>query len=82
MCLTNCRPQAGKLMFDAVTALRGLDDTLGLKAGESVLIFGASGGIGHLAVQFAKRMSARVLAAASGQDGVALAEKGGRGCGC
>jgi NADPH:quinone reductase-like Zn-dependent oxidoreductase len=57
---------------DAMTALRGLDDTLALKPEESVMIFGASGGIGHLAVQLAKRMGARVFAVASGSDGVAL----------
>ena len=62
--------QAGVLAVDGVTALNGLDKTLHLKAGESILILGASGGIGHLAVQLAKRMKARVLAVASGQDGV------------
>jgi NADPH:quinone reductase-like Zn-dependent oxidoreductase len=39
------------------------------------MIFGASGGIGHLAVQLAKRMGARVFAIASGSDGVALVKK-------
>jgi NADPH2:quinone reductase len=67
--------QAGTMPVDAMTALRGLDDTLGLKRGESLLIFGASGGIGHLAIQLAKRMGPRVLAAASGSDGVALAKR-------
>jgi len=67
--------QAGVLAVDAGTALRGLDDTLKLKKGESLMIIGASGGIGHLAVQFAKRMGARVLAVASGSDGVALAKR-------
>ena len=43
--------QAGAMPVDAMTALRGLDDTLALKPAESVMIFGASGGIGHLAVQ-------------------------------
>jgi len=64
--------EAGALMVDAVTALCGLDNTLGLKDAESLLILGASGGVGHLAVQLAKRMGARVLAAASGEDGVEL----------
>ena len=67
--------QAGAMPVDAMTALRGLDDTLGLKPGESVMIFGASGGIGHLAVQLAKRMGVRVFAVASGSDGVALVRR-------
>ena len=67
--------QAGAMPVDAMTALRGLDDTLGVKPGESVMIFGAGGGIGHLAVQLAKRMSARVFAVASGSDGVTLIKK-------
>jgi NADPH:quinone reductase and related Zn-dependent oxidoreductases len=67
--------QAGVMPSDALTALQGLDDMLGLKPGETLLIFGAGGGIGHLAVQLAKRMGARVLALASGEDGVALARR-------
>lgn len=56
-----------------LTALRGLEDTLQLQPGETLLVFGAGGGIGHVAVQLAKRMGARVIAIASGADGVALA---------
>ena len=66
---------AGVLAVDGVTALDGLDKTLQLKAGESVLILGASGGVGHLAVQLAKRMKARVLAVASGRDGVEFVKR-------
>jgi len=66
---------AGAMPVDAMTALRGLDDSLQLKSGETVMIFGASGGIGHLAIQLAKRMGARVFAVASGADGVDFAQR-------
>jgi len=61
--------QAAVLPTDALTALKGLE-VLDLKAEESVMIVGASGGIGHLALQLAKRMGCRVFALASGEDGV------------
>jgi NADPH:quinone reductase-like Zn-dependent oxidoreductase len=66
---------AGALATDGLTALDGLDKTLQLKSGESILLLGASGGIGHLAVQLAKRMKARVLAVASGTDGVEFVKR-------
>ncbi|WP_243300427.1 quinone oxidoreductase family protein [Bacillus litorisediminis] len=55
-----------------ITALRGLEDVLQLRQGESILIFGASGGVGHIAVQLAKALGARVFAIASGEDGVVM----------
>ncbi|KAI9025717.1 alcohol dehydrogenase [Hyaloraphidium curvatum] len=64
--------EAGVIGGDASTAVRALEDVLKIKPGESLLVFGASGGLGHLAVQFAKLLGARVLAVASGPDGVAL----------
>jgi NADPH:quinone reductase-like Zn-dependent oxidoreductase len=69
------RLEAGALGADGITALRGLDDQLHLRAGEKLMIYGASGGIGHLAVQLAKRLGAEVLAIASQADGVALVRR-------
>lgn len=65
----------GAMPADAITALCGLDEELGLREGESLVVFGASGGLGHMAVQLAKRMGARVLAVASGDDGVELVRR-------
>ena len=45
------------------TSLHALADRARLKAGESVLVLGATGGVGMAAVQLAKLMGARVLAA-------------------
>lgn len=58
-----------------LTALRGLEDVLRLKKDESIMILGASGGIGHLAVQLAQNVGARVFAIASGEDGVTMLRK-------
>jgi NADPH:quinone reductase-like Zn-dependent oxidoreductase len=47
------------------TAWQGLFRYGGLKAGQSVLIHGGSGGVGHFAIQFAKAKGARVLTTVS-----------------
>ena len=56
-----------------LTALQGVDDTLEIASGENVIIHGASGNVGMIALQFAKLRGARVLAISSGRDGVELA---------
>lgn len=48
----------------AYDALRG---TAALRAGETVLVLGAAGGVGSAAVELAKVLGARVVAAASGE---------------
>jgi NADPH:quinone reductase-like Zn-dependent oxidoreductase len=57
-----CVPIAG------LTALQALATHGKLKEGESVLINGASGGVGHFAVQIAKAHGAKVTAVCSGKN--------------
>jgi NADPH:quinone reductase-like Zn-dependent oxidoreductase len=67
--------EAGAIPTTGLTAIQGIDDALQVKSGESVVIVGASGGVGTLAVQFAKLRKARVLGVASGEDGVTLVRR-------
>jgi NADPH:quinone reductase-like Zn-dependent oxidoreductase len=66
---------AGGVATLALTAIQGVDDTLKLQRNERVIIHGASGNVGMVAIQFAKLRGARVLASASGSDGVRLARR-------
>jgi NADPH:quinone reductase-like Zn-dependent oxidoreductase len=57
--------EAASLPCVAMTALQGLRDKARLKAGDSVLIVGASGGVGTMAVQIARAMQVHVTAVCS-----------------
>jgi NADPH2:quinone reductase len=54
------------------TSHHALVDRAQLKAGETVLILGAAGGVGTAAIQIAKAMGAKVIAAASTDEKCAL----------
>lgn len=56
---------AAAIPLTALTAWQGLFDAGRLSAGQTILIHGAAGGVGHFAVQFAKVKGARVIATAS-----------------
>jgi len=57
--------QAAALPVASLTAWQALFDRGNLKAGETALISGGAGGVGHLAVQFAKSADAKVIATGS-----------------
>lgn len=66
---------AGAIATSGLTAIQGIDDALHLKSGQTVIIHGASGSVGSLAIEFAKLRGARVLATASGEDGSAFVKR-------
>ena len=61
--------EGGALPVAGLTALAGIDDVLAVRPGMSILVFGATGGTGVFAVQFAKRRGARVVATTNGGEG-------------
>ncbi len=58
--------QAAALPVSGVTALRAIDEAGHVQPGQTVLVVGAAGGVGSLAVQIAKARGATVTAVASG----------------
>lgn len=64
--------EAGAMAVSALTALQGVDDALHIKSGETLVIHGASGAVGSLALQFARLRGAKVFATASGDDGMSF----------
>jgi NADPH:quinone reductase-like Zn-dependent oxidoreductase len=57
--------EAGALPISGITALRAIRDEGHVQAGQTVLIIGAAGGVGSLAVQIAKTYGAKVTAVSS-----------------
>ncbi|MBX9944091.1 MAG: NADP-dependent oxidoreductase [Reyranella sp.] len=57
--------EAAALALTGLTAIRALEDTLKLRAGETILIQGGAGGVAGFAIQLAKHLGARVITTAS-----------------
>jgi len=70
-CYLSCRPQkismeeAGGIPLVGLTAYQSLFQAGNLQEGDSLLILGASGGVGTLAIQLAKAAGAKVIGVAS-----------------
>ena len=66
--------EAAALPLVVITAYEGLKRA-GIDEGQSVLVHGGSGGVGHVAVQLAKHWGANVFATGGGDKQMALIEK-------
>jgi NADPH:quinone reductase-like Zn-dependent oxidoreductase len=60
--------EAAAVPVSALAALQGLRDLGGIKAGDHVLLHGASGGVGTFAIQIARSAGARVTAVCSAKN--------------
>jgi NADPH:quinone reductase-like Zn-dependent oxidoreductase len=60
--------QAAALPVSGLTAWQALFDRGGLQHGQTLLVAGAAGGVGHLAVQFGKHAGARVIGTGSARN--------------
>jgi NADPH:quinone reductase len=69
--------EAAALLMTYGTSQHALKDRAQLKSGETLLVLGAAGGVGLAAVELGKAMGARVVAAASSAEKLALAREHG-----
>ncbi|HYD86355.1 MAG TPA: NADPH:quinone oxidoreductase family protein [Vitreimonas sp.] len=69
--------EASAFILTYGTSYYGLKDRGQLKAGETVLILGAAGGVGVAAIELAKAMGARVVGAVSSEDKARFARDAG-----
>jgi NADPH2:quinone reductase len=84
-----CEPIPDAMPFDDAaaflmtygTSYYALKDRAALKAGETLLVLGAAGGVGSAAVELGNAMGARVIAAASTPEKVEAAKGWGAGAG-
>lgn len=70
-------PTAASFMLAYGTSYHALKDRAQLKSGETLVVLGASGGVGLAAVELGKQMGARVIAAASSQEKLDLCQSYG-----
>ncbi len=66
---------AASFMMTYGTSYHALKDRAQLKAGETLLVLGAAGGVGSAAVELGKLLGARVIAAASSDDKLAACKQ-------
>lgn len=66
--------EAAALPLVSITAWEGLRDRAQIRAGQSVLVHGGTGGVGHIGVQLAKLAGAKVFATVSSDEKAQLAK--------
>src|SRR5688572_11020301 len=67
---------AAAVPLAALTAWQALFEVAKIAAGQTVVVHGGAGGVGHFAVQFAKAQGAKVIATASARNGDYLRDIG------
>ncbi len=69
--------QGSALLMTYGTSIHALIDRGRLKAGETLLVLGAAGGVGLAAIEIGKALGARVIGAVSSEEKAALAREAG-----
>ena len=65
--------EAAAIPLVSITAWEGLIDRAKVKSGQKVLIYGGTGGVGHIALQLTKNAGAKVYATVSSPEKAAIA---------